>query len=136
MFYLASEPLTDKLVWADGNDYTYRLRASTYMQVAMLVPEAAKLNKKRWAIVYPNYEYGQSAAETFKTLLKQAQPDVQFVAEQATPLNKVDAGNVIQALGEAKPDAIFNVLFGLMSPSLSAPAPPANSLITCPLSAC
>lgn len=112
VFYLASEPLTDKLVWADGNDYTYRLRASTYMQVAMLVPEAAKLNKKRWAIVYPNYEYGQSAAETFKTLLKQAQPDVQFVAEQATPLNKVDAGNVIQALGEAKPDAIFNVLFG------------------------
>jgi len=112
VFYLASEPLTDKLVWADGNDYTYRLRASTYMQVAMLVPEAAKLNKKRWAIVYPNYEYGQSAAETFKTLLKQAQPDVQFVQEQATPLNKVDAGSVIQALGEAKPDAIFNVLFG------------------------
>ena len=112
VLYLASEPLTDKLVWADGNDYTYRLRASTYMQVAMLVPEAAKLNKKRWAIVYPNYEYGQSAAETFKTLLKQAQPDVQFVEEQATPLNKVDAGSVIQALGEAKPDAIFNVLFG------------------------
>lgn len=112
VFYLASEPLTDKLVWADGNDYTFRLRASTYMQVAMLVPEAAKLNKKRWALVYPNYEYGQSAVETFKTLLKQAQPDVQFVADQATPLNKVDAGSVIQALGEAKPDAIFNVLFG------------------------
>jgi branched-chain amino acid transport system substrate-binding protein len=36
------------------------------MQTAMLVPEAAKLKKKRWAIVYPNYEYGQSAAATFK----------------------------------------------------------------------
>ncbi len=112
VFYLASEPLTDKLVWADGNDYTYRLRASTYMQVAMLVPEAVKLQKKRWALVYPNYEYGQSAVETFKTLMKQAQPDVEFVADQATPLNKVDAGSVIQALGDAKPDAIFNVLFG------------------------
>lgn len=112
VFYLASEPLTDKLVWADGNDYTYRLRASTYMQVAMLVPEAVKLNKKRWALVYPNYEYGQSAVATFKTLMKQAQPDVEFVADQATPLNKVDAGSVIQALGDARPDAIFNVLFG------------------------
>lgn len=112
VFYLASEPLTDKLVWADGNDYTYRLRASTYMQVAMLVPEAVKLNKKRWALVYPNYEYGQSAVATFKTLMKQAQPDVEFVADQATPLNKADAGSVIQALGDAKPDAIFNVLFG------------------------
>lgn len=110
-FFLASEPLTDKIVWEDGNRYTFRLRASTYMQVAMLVPEAAKLNKKRWAIVYPNYEYGQSAISTFKTLLKEAQPDVEFVAELASPLGKVDAGSVIQALSDAKPDAVFNVLF-------------------------
>ena len=66
VFFLASEPLTDKIVWADGNRYTFRLRNSTYMQVAMLVPDAVKLNKKRWAIVYPNYEYGQSAVATFK----------------------------------------------------------------------
>ncbi|CAM3554304.1 ABC transporter substrate-binding protein [Bordetella sputigena] len=111
VFFLASEPLTDKIVWQDGNRYTFRLRVSTYMQTAMLVPEAAKLNKKRWAIVYPNYEYGQSAAATFKALMKKAQPDVEFVAEQATPLGKVDAGSVVQALADAKPDAIFNVLF-------------------------
>ncbi|WP_397475956.1 ABC transporter substrate-binding protein, partial [Pusillimonas sp.] len=111
VFFLASEPLTDKIVWEDGNRYTFRLRASTYMQVAMLVPEAVKMNKKRWAVVYPNYEYGQSAVATFKKLLKEAQPDVEFVAEQATPLGKVDAANVIQALADAKPDAMFNVLF-------------------------
>ena len=112
VFFLASEPLTDKIVWQNGNRYTYRLRTSTYMQVAMLVPEAAATKKKRWAIVYPNYEYGQSAAATFKTLLKAAQPDVEFVAEQASPLGKLDAGSVVQALADAKPDAIFNVLFG------------------------
>ena len=112
VFFLAAEPLTDKITWANGNRYTYRLRPSTYMQVAMLVPEAAKLNKKRWAIVYPNYEYGQSAAATFKTMLKKLQPDAEFVAEQATPLGRVDAGAVTQALADAKPDAIFNVLFG------------------------
>ena len=111
VFFLAAEPLTDKIVWENGNRYTFRLRPSTYMQVAMLVPEAVQLRKKRWAIVYPNYEYGQSAAATFKTLMKAAQPDVEFVAEQATPLGKVDAGSVVQALADAKPDAIFNVLF-------------------------
>ena len=110
-FFLASEPLTDKIVWADGNPYTYRLRASTYMQVAMLVPEAVKLNKKRWAIVYPNYEYGQSAVATFKKLMKEKQPDIEFVAEQAPALGKIDAGSVVQALADSKPDAIFNVLF-------------------------
>ena len=112
VFFLASEPLTDKMVWENGNRYTFRLRASTYMQAAMLVPEAVKLKKKRWAIVYPNYEYGQSAALTFKQLMKSAQPDVEFVAEQATPLGRVDAGSVTQALADARPDAIFNVLFG------------------------
>ena len=28
--FLASEPLTDKIVWDNGNKYTYRLRASTF----------------------------------------------------------------------------------------------------------
>ncbi|MSP35427.1 MAG: ABC transporter substrate-binding protein [Limnohabitans sp.] len=112
VFFLAGEPLTDKIVWQGGSKYTFRLRASTYMQAAMLVPEAVKLKKKRWAVVYPNYEYGQSAAATFKQLLKAAQPDVEFVAEQAPALGKVEAGAVVQALADAKPDAIFNVLFG------------------------
>ncbi|MCL4772815.1 MAG: ABC transporter substrate-binding protein [Burkholderiaceae bacterium] len=111
VFFLAAEPLTDKITWQNGNRYTYRLRPTTYMQTAMLVPEAAKLKKKRWAIVYPNYEYGQSAAATFRQLLKAAQPDVEFVAEQAPALGRVDAGAVVQALADAKPDAIFNVLF-------------------------
>ena len=111
-FFMAGEPLTDKIVWENGNDYTFRLRPSTYMQVAMLVPEAVKSGKKRWALVYPNYEYGQSAVETFKTLMTQAMPDVEFVGEQAPPLLKIDAGAVAQALEELKPDGIFNVLFG------------------------
>jgi branched-chain amino acid transport system substrate-binding protein len=111
ILFVASEPLTDKIVWENGNRYTWRLRPSTYMQTAMLIPEAAKLKKKRWAIVYPNYEYGQSATASFKKLLKEAQPDVEFVAEQAPPLGKIEAGPVVQALAEAKPDAIFSSLF-------------------------
>jgi branched-chain amino acid transport system substrate-binding protein len=111
-FFLATEPLTDKIVWQNGNRYTFRLRTSTYMQTAMLVPEAVKMKKKRWAIVYPNYEYGQSAVATFKEQMKKAQPDIEFVGEQASPLGRIDAGAVVQALADAKPDAIFNVLFG------------------------
>ena len=110
--FLAAEPLTDKLTWQNGHRYTFRLRPSTYMQAAMLVPEAARMRRRRWAVVYPNYEYGQSAVATFRQLLKAAQPDVEFVAEQAAPLGRVDAGAVAQALAEARPDAIFNVLFG------------------------
>ncbi len=112
VLFLAAEPLTDKIVWENGNDYTFRLRASTYMQTAMLVPEAAKLGKRRWAIVYPNYEYGQAAAATFKRqMIARAGSGIEFV-EQAVPLGKIEPGPVVQALIDAKPDAIFSALFG------------------------
>ncbi len=112
IFFLASAALTDKIVWESGNRYTFRLRPSTYTHAAVLVPHAAKLKRKRWAFIYPNYEYGQSAVATFKELLKKAQPDVEFVADLAPPLGRIDAGSVVQALADAKPDAVFNVLFG------------------------
>jgi branched-chain amino acid transport system substrate-binding protein len=92
VFFLAAEPLTDKITWANGNRYTFRLRPSTYMQVAMLLPDALAAKKKRWALVYPNFEYGQSAAAAFKEMMKAKQPDVEFVTEQASPLGKIDGG--------------------------------------------
>src|SRR3954469_18145950 len=112
VFFLASEPLTDKITWQNGNKYTFRLRPQTYTQTAMLLPDALAARKKRWALVYPNYEYGQAAVAAFKELMKAKQPDIEFVTEQAPPLGKVDAGAVVQAIDDAKTDAIFNVLFG------------------------
>jgi branched-chain amino acid transport system substrate-binding protein len=112
VFFLGAEALTDKMVWQNGNRYTFRLRASTYMQVAMLMPSALVANKKRWALVYPNFEFGQASAAAFKQMIKAKQPDVEFVTEQATPLGKIDAGAVAQAIDDAKPDAIFSAEFG------------------------
>jgi branched-chain amino acid transport system substrate-binding protein len=111
VFFLAAEPLTDKITWQNGNRYTFRLRPSTYMQVAMLLPDALAVKKKRWALVYPNYEYGLSAAGAFKDMMKADQPDVEFVTEQASPVGKIDAGAVVQAIDDAKPDGIFSALF-------------------------
>jgi branched-chain amino acid transport system substrate-binding protein len=112
VFFLAAEPLTDKITWQNGNRYTFRLRPSTYMQVGMLLPDALKASKKRWALVYPNFEFGQAAVAAFKEQIKVKQPDVTFVTEQATPLGKINAGAVAQAIDDAKPDAIFSALFG------------------------
>jgi branched-chain amino acid transport system substrate-binding protein len=112
VFFLGSEPLTDKIVWQAGNHYTFRLRPSTYMQVAMIMPAAIAAHKRRWALVYPNFEYGQAAVAAFKQMINTQQPDVEFVTDQATPLGKIDAGAVAQAIDDAKPDAIFSALFG------------------------
>jgi branched-chain amino acid transport system substrate-binding protein len=111
VLYIAAEPLTDAIVWSKGNDYTFRLRTSNYMQASMLAEEAAKLPAKKWATIAPNYEFGQSFVAAFKEILSKKRPDVEFVAEQWPPLNKIDAGPVLQAIDAAKPDAILNATF-------------------------
>src|SRR5512143_1989839 len=118
ILFVASEPLTDALVWEKGNRYTFRLRPSTYMQSSMLVEEAVRLPAKRWAIIAPNYEYGQSAVTSFKALLKARRPDVDFVAEQWPALGKLEAASTVQAILAARPEAIFNVTFGADLPRL------------------
>lgn len=110
--YLASEPLADGLVWESGNDYTFRLRASTYMQAAMLAEAAAKTDAVKYATIAPNYAYGKDAVAAFKKALTALKPDVEFVTEQWPGVFKIDAGAEVQALERAKPDAIYNVTFG------------------------
>ena len=78
----------------------------------MLVPEAAKLKQEALGDrLSRTTSTASRRPQSFKKLLKAAQPDVEFVAEQAPPLGKIDAGAVVQALADAKPDAIFSSLF-------------------------
>jgi branched-chain amino acid transport system substrate-binding protein len=112
VLYIAAEPLSDAVVWAKGNRYTFRLRPSTYMQAAMLAIDASKNPAKRWATIAPNYAYGKDAVASFKKVLKAKRPDVEFVAEQWPALFKINAGAEIQALADSKPEAVYNVTFG------------------------
>ena len=110
--FIATEPLTDAITMGAGNRYTFRVRPSTYMQTKMLVEAVKAKGVKKWAIVAPNYEYGQSAAANFKKLIKVATPNAEIVGEQFPALGKIDAGATVAALESLKPDGIFNVLFG------------------------
>jgi branched-chain amino acid transport system substrate-binding protein len=111
VLFIASEPLTTKLTWEQGNRYTWRLRPSTYMQNVMLADAAAALDARRWVTIAPNYEYGQSAVAEFKKLLKARRPEVEFVAEQWPAQGKLEAGPTVQALLAAGPQAIYNATF-------------------------
>ena len=110
--FLATEPLSDAITMAQGNPYTYRVRPSTYMQTRMLVEAVKAKGVKTWAIVAPNYEYGQSAVANFKRLIELATPGAKIIAEQYPALGKIDAGATVAALENAKPEGIFNSLFG------------------------
>jgi len=112
VLFMATEPLTDALTLDQGNRYTFRIRPNTYMQTSMLVDAVRESGAKRWAIVAPNYEYGQSSAENFKRFAAEVIPGAEIVAEQYPALGKIDAGATVAALQQANPDGIFCVLFG------------------------
>lgn len=112
VLFIAGEPMTDDLVWAKGNRYTFRLRAGQYMQADMLAEAAAKLPAKRWVTVSHDFKYGHDAVENFAKLLKARRKDVEFVAEQWPALGKIDAGSTVAALAAKDPDAIYSGLFG------------------------
>ncbi|MGM4903838.1 ABC transporter substrate-binding protein [Tardiphaga sp. 866_E4_N2_1] len=109
--YIATIPISNSLTMENGNPYTFRLRPSLHMQIEMLGDEIAKVGPKRWAIVAPNYEFGHSAAETFKRVLRERSPNAEVAVEQYPALGKIDAGALANALEAAKPDAIFSALF-------------------------
>ncbi|MGF1528148.1 MAG: ABC transporter substrate-binding protein [Candidatus Competibacterales bacterium] len=112
VLFLAAEPLTDAIVWEQGNPYTFRLRPGTYVQAAILAEVAANSDATRWVTIAPNYEYGQSAVAAFSELLQARNPNATIVAQQWPALGKLDAGAAVQALAQAEPEAIFNVTFG------------------------
>ncbi len=108
--YVASQPMSDALVWSRGNRYTYRVGPSLYMLVAMLVPRAQALPAKQWATVAPETADGRSAVATFRQLLLADRTDLRFVGEQWVPPGQLDAA--VAGLAQAAPDAIFNALDG------------------------
>ncbi len=114
LLFLAAEPLTDALSLEAGNRFTFRMRPSTHMQTAMLVDQAQRegIAAERWAVVAPNYEYGQAAAAAFAALAAERLDGAEVVVEQYPALGRIDAGSTIAALDRARPDAIFNALFG------------------------
>ena len=66
VFFLASASLTDRIVWGVRQSLHIPPAAIHVYPCRVLVPYAVKLKRKRWAFVYPNYEYGQSAVASFK----------------------------------------------------------------------
>ena len=111
--FVASEPLSDKVTWKRQTRYHVPPGASTYMQTTMLVPEAAKLNKKRWGIVCLNHE---TRANPLPTSFKAAdrrrnRPAAWSLSSSSAAWRRLMLA-VTQALLDAKVDAIFNVTFG------------------------
>ena len=112
VLFVAAEPLTESLTWAQGHRYVFRVRPNTYEQGRLLAERAAPLPYRKWAVVGPNYEYGRRAWETFWDRLSVLKPGVSVVGEHWPALGKIEPGGYISALLAQQPEAVYTSLFG------------------------
>ncbi|NND65322.1 MAG: ABC transporter substrate-binding protein, partial [Gammaproteobacteria bacterium] len=92
--------------------YYFGLNATSESYGEVLADASAAFELKRWAILAPNYEFGQRTAAAFKQQLRSHYPEIEFVYEQFYPLFKLDAGATVQAIKAKDIDGIFTVTFG------------------------
>jgi branched-chain amino acid transport system substrate-binding protein len=70
---------------------------------------AKKLNK--WATCSPDYAYGRDTTAQYLQFFKQFKPDVEVVTEAWPKLGQPDFTEVITKLIQAKPQALFTLLY-------------------------
>ena len=70
---------------------------------------AKKLNK--WATCSPDYAYGRDVTAQYLQFLKQFNPDIEVIADAWPKLGQPDFTEVITKLIQAKPQALFTLLY-------------------------
>jgi branched-chain amino acid transport system substrate-binding protein len=104
---------TDTLTKEKWNRYTFRSGTCNSQEANSLALYAAK-NKKltKFYNIGPDYEYGRTMWELFKAKTKEQNPKAQFIGEQWPKLFIPDYTSYINAILQAKPDAVFCSLWG------------------------
>jgi branched-chain amino acid transport system substrate-binding protein len=103
-----SEHITGK----HGHRYIFRMTTNTHLYSYADSIAAAKLNLKNWWILAPDYEYGHACYDSFKKMLKERQPDVQFVGEGWPKLGNPDYTPYVTPIVASKAQGLFNVISG------------------------
>src|SRR5258708_6572194 len=112
MFFLAAEPLSDKLTWQQGSRYVFRIRNPSYQLVNMIAAKAVSLPCKRWAMLSSPDHACRGTGENFKNFLTKLKPDVTYVGTEMSPIGQVNPGSTLDGLERMKPECVFNTLFG------------------------
>ncbi|WP_032969017.1 ABC transporter substrate-binding protein, partial [Bordetella holmesii] len=109
--YLVVRAPSDRLVWQEGNRYTFRLAPSSRMRIAALAPRALALRQTRWALVHAASQDGQEQAASFAATLAAFQARHDIVSRQAVTAGQVNA-DLMRALQASHTQALLVALRG------------------------
>lgn len=92
--------------------YLFRSGVNNAQESLSAARVAAALPHRRWYVIAPDYEYGYNAWTIFKAELARLRQDVDIVGEAWPEFLEHDYGAYIEGILRARPDAVYNLLYG------------------------
>ncbi|MGQ7937594.1 ABC transporter substrate-binding protein [Paraburkholderia sp. D1E] len=92
--------------------YVFSIAVNGYFQTRAMATRLAKMPYKRYAVVAADYAGARTNAARFMELMKEMNPNVEFVIEEYPKLGAIDYTAAINKILAAKPDYVFTSLYG------------------------
>ncbi|MGH7428044.1 MAG: ABC transporter substrate-binding protein, partial [Candidatus Methylomirabilaceae bacterium] len=109
---MATIASTERATTEKFHPYIFRSGVSNSQESRSAARVAAGLPHRRWYVIAPDYEYGYNSWTIFRAHLAGLRPDVEFVGEAWPESLEHDYGAYIEAILRARPDAVYNLLYG------------------------
>ena len=109
---MATIASTDRAITEKFHPYIFRSGASNSQESRSAARVAGALPHRRWYVIAPDYEYGYNAWTIFRGQLARLRPDAEFVGEAWPEFLEHDYRAYIEAILRARPDAVYNLLYG------------------------
>jgi len=109
---ILTQAAADELTGAKLHPYVYSTLSNAMMHSRSGAYFLASKPYKRYMCLGPDYSYGHSSWDLFKTKLQEIRPDVELVGELFPKFLAADYSSEIQKILEVKPDAVWCPLWG------------------------
>ena len=109
---IATQAAADALTGAKLHPYIFSTLSNAMMHSRSGAYLLASKPYKRYMCIAPDYSYGHSSWEMFKTKLKELRPDVEIVGELFPKFLSEDYSPYIKQIQEAKPEVVWSPLWG------------------------
>jgi branched-chain amino acid transport system substrate-binding protein len=109
---MATIASTERAATEKFHPYFFRSGVSNAQESRSAARVAAALPHRRWYVIAPDYEYGYNSWTIFQAQLARFRPDMEVVGEAWPEFLEHDYGAYIEAILRAKPDAVYNLLYG------------------------
>ncbi|MBI4764509.1 MAG: ABC transporter substrate-binding protein [Deltaproteobacteria bacterium] len=100
----------ERITAEQGHRYLFQVIPNTYMEGRAVADFLSGKAFKKIAVIGPDIEYGQSAANAFKKRLSEINPTAQVVKEVWTKSGEQDNGLPIAAIISARPEVVYALL--------------------------